>query len=312
MPAAEPVGLPATTISAPDEAAPDLVGDAPALPAPALAQPAVAAWLRLLRSEMRLMLSRRRNQAGLGVLAAIPIVMAIAVKIADPSDQHQGESFLASIVGNGFFVALAALVVEIGLFLPLAIAMLSGDAVAGEAQIGTLRGLLVVPVPRTRLLATKYVALVLGSFLGVLVVAVAGLAAGGALFGLHPVATLSGTTLALPVALWRLLLVVLYVTAFLAALSALGLFVSTLTEQPLGATVAVALISTTMWILDSIPQLGWLHPWLLVDKQIALADMLRDPIYWPTMRLGLLTDLAYVVVFLLAAWARFADKDVSG
>ena len=108
---------------------------------------------------------------------------------------------------------------EIGLFLPLAIAMLSGDAIAGEAQIGTLRGLLVVPVARTRLLATKYVALVLGAFIGVLVVAVAGLVAGGVLFGLHPVTTLSGTTLGLGVALGRLGLVVLYVTGFLAAQS---------------------------------------------------------------------------------------------
>ena len=270
------------------------------------------AWLRFLGSELRLVFSRRRNQAGLAVLAAIPVVMAIAVKIANPSSRHQGESFLASIVGNGFFVALAALTVEIGLFLPLAVAMLSGDAIAGEAQIGTLRGLLVVPVSRTRLLATKYVALVAGSLIGVLVVAVAGLVAGGVLFGLHPVTTLSGTTLALGVALGRLALVVLYVTAFLAALAALGLFVSTLTDQPLGATVAVALVSTTMWILDAIPQLDWLHPWLLVDRQPALADLLRDPVYWPTMRLGLLTDLVYAVVFLLAAWARFSDKDVTG
>lgn len=305
MPAAEQ-GFPATAV--PDEA----IADAVVVPAPMTAQPAAGAWLRFLGSEMRLILSRRRNQAGLGVLAAIPIVMAIAVKIANPNDRGQGETFLSKIVGNGFFVALAALIVEIGLFLPLAIAMLSGDAVAGEAQIGTLRNLLVVPVARTRLLATKYVSLVIGSFIGVMVVAVAGLVAGGALFGLHPVATLSGTTLPLPSALLRLLIVVLYVTAFLAALSALGLFVSTLTEQPLGATVAVAIISTTMWILDSIPQLGWLHPWLLVDKQVALADVLRDPIYWPTMRLGLLTDLAYIVIFLLAAWARFSDKDVSG
>jgi ABC-2 type transport system permease protein len=310
MPASEPVGFPATAV--PDEAAPATGAPALVVPAPIEARPAVGAWLRFLGSEMRLMLSRRRNQAGLGVLAAIPIVMAIAVKIANPNDRGQGASFLDKIVGNGFFVALAALIVEIGLFLPLAIAMLSGDAVAGEAQIGTLRNLLVVPVARTRLLATKYVSLVIGSFLGVMVVAVAGLVAGGALFGLHPVTTLSGTTLPLATALLRLLVVVLYVTAFLAALSALGLFVSTLTEQPLGATVAVAIISTTMWILDSIPQLGWLHPWLLVDKQVALADVLRDPIYWPTMRLGLLTDLAYIVIFLLAAWARFSDKDISG
>ena len=278
---------------------------------PAHVPPAAGAWLRLLGSEMRLMLSRRRNQAGLGVLAAIPIVMAIAVKIANPSSQHQGENFLASIVSNGFFVALAALLIEVSLFLTLAVAMVCGDAIAGEAQIGTLRGLLVVPVARTRLLVTKYVSLVLGALIAVLVVALAGLIAGGALFGLHPVVTLSGTTISLAVALGRLGLVVLFVAAFLAALSALGLFVSTLTEQPLGATVAIALINMTMWILDAIPQLGWLHPWLLVDKQTAFTDLLRNPVYWPTMRLGLLTDLAYIVVFGLAAWARFADKDVS-
>ncbi len=300
MPASEVQPLPAVVTTRPSE---------PVVGPP---RPAAAAWFRFLRSEMRLMLSRRRNQAGLAVLGAIPVVMAIAVKIANPGDQQQGESFLSMVVGNGFFVALAALTVEIGLFLPLAIAMLSGDAIAGEAQIGTLRGLLVVPVGRTRLVATKYVALVLGSLIGVLVVVLAGLVAGGVLFGLHPVTTLSGSTLGLGIALGRLGLVVLYVTAFLAALSALGLFVSTLTEQPLGATVAVALISTSMWILDAIPQLAWLHPWLLVDKQVALTDLLRDPIYWPSMRLGLLTDLAYAVVFLAAAWARFSDKDVSG
>lgn len=281
-------------------------------PAAVAAPGAAGAWLRFLRSELRLTLSRRRNQAGLAVLAAVPVIMAIAVKLAAPDARGEGPSFLASIVGNGFFVALAALSVEIGLFLPLAVAALSGDAIAGEANIGTLRGLLVVPVGRTRLLATKYMGLVLGGLVGVLVVAVAGLVAGGLLFGLRPVVTLSGSTLSLPDALGRLGLVVLYVAAFLAALAAIGLFVSTLTDQPLGATIAVALVSTTMWILDAIPQLDWLHPWLLVDKQVAFTDLLRDPVYWPEMRLGLLTDLAYVVVFGLAAWARFADKDVTG
>jgi ABC-2 type transport system permease protein len=273
---------------------------------------AVRAWLRFLGSELRLILTRRRNVAGLAVLAAVPVFIAIAVKIARPDQQGRGPNFLDQIVGNGYFVALAALMVEIGLFLPLAIAMLSGDAVAGEAQSGTLRGLLVVPVLRTRLLATKYTALVIGALGGVVTVVVAGLVAGGVLFGLHPVTTLSGTTLSVPAALGRLGIAVLYVAAFLAALAALGLFVSTLTEQPLGATVAIALTSTLMWILDAIPQLDWLHPFVLVHQQMAFADVLRDPIWWPDMRTGLLTDLVYIVVFLLAAWARFADKDVSG
>ncbi|MFC8733097.1 ABC transporter permease [Luteimicrobium sp. NPDC057192] len=274
-------------------------------------QGAVGAWLRFLRSELRLILGRRRNQVGLAVLAAVPIVIAIAVKVADPAAGGDDSTFLNQIAGNGFFVALAALALEIGLFLPLAVAVLAGDSVAGEANVGTLRGLLVVPVTRGRLLAVKYVAMVLGALLGVVLVAVVGLVAGAVLFGLHPVVTLSGTTLGLGAGLVRLALVVLYVTAYLAALGALGLFISTLTEQPMGATVGIIILSTAMWILDSIEQLHWLHPWLLVDHQLALVDLIRDPVYTHDLSLGLLTDLAYAVVFLAAAWARFSSKDVT-
>ena len=69
------------------------------------------------------------------------------------------------------------------LFLPLAVAVLSGDTIAGEANIGTLRYLLTVPVGRTRLLVVKYLSLVVGAFIGVVVVAGTGLVVGGALLG---------------------------------------------------------------------------------------------------------------------------------
>ncbi len=132
---------------------------------------------RLFRSELRLMAGRRRNQAGLVVLAIVPVIMAIAVKMSSP-DEGQGPDFLGSITSNGLFVPLAALSVEIGMFLPLAVAMVSGDAIAGEANIGTLRYLLTVPVGRARLLAVKYAALCVGALWAVLTVAVPGAAWG--------------------------------------------------------------------------------------------------------------------------------------
>jgi ABC-2 type transport system permease protein len=88
---------------------------------------------RLLRSELRLIAGRRRNQAGLAVLGAVPIVMAVAVKVSAP-EPGDGPDFLSSITSNGLFVVLAALTVEIAMFLPLAMSMLSGDAIAGEAN----------------------------------------------------------------------------------------------------------------------------------------------------------------------------------
>jgi ABC-2 type transport system permease protein len=75
--------------------------------------------------------------------------------------------------------------------------------------------------------------------------------------------------------------------------------------------IATTVVATAMWILDAIPQLDWMGPWLLVHRWPAFADAFREPIFWDTMRTGLLVDLGYVVVFLGLAWARFAQKDIT-
>jgi len=199
----------------------------------------VPASARLLGSEMRLILGRRRNRAGVLVLAAVPILIAVAIRISGPGDSGEGPTLISAVTSNGIFVALTAMSVEMALFLPLAVAVLSGDTIAGEANLGTLRYLLTVPVDRTRLLLVKYVSLVIGALIGVAVVAGTGLVVGGALLGLGPTTLLSGTQVGLADALGRLAIVVLYLSAGLAALAAIGLFISTLTEQPIAATVAM-------------------------------------------------------------------------
>jgi ABC-2 type transport system permease protein len=279
--------------------------------APRVARPAAAASARLLGSEMRLILGRRRNRAGVLVLAAVPILVAVAIRVSGPGDAGEGPTLVSAVTSNGIFVALTAMSVEMALFLPLAVAVLAGDTIAGEANLGTLRYLLTVPVDRTRLLLVKYASLVIGALIGVVVVAGTGLVVGGALLGLGPTTLLSGNQVSLADALVRLTVAVLYLTAGLAGLAAVGLFVSTLTEQPIAAMIATTVVATAMWILDAIPQLDWLGPWLLVHRWSAFADAFRDPIFWDTMRTGLAVDLAYVVVFLALAWARFAQKDIT-
>lgn len=265
---------------------------------------------RLLRSEVRLIAGRRRNQMGLLVLAAVPVILAIAVKVSSPGS-GRGPDFLSSITANGLFVPLAALTLEMGLFLPLAISMLAGDAVAGEANIGTLRYLLTVPVHRTRLLLVKYLSLCIGALWGVATVSVAGAIAGVALFGAGPMTTLSGSQISSADAVWRLVLVTLYLSAGIAALAAVGLLISTLTEQPIAATIALMIFTILSLILDTVPQLAWLHPWLIVHEWLAFGDLLRDPPVWDNIIRGLTVDAGYAVVFWLAAWARFSGKDIT-
>jgi ABC-2 type transport system permease protein len=120
----------------------------------------VRAWVRLLRSELGLVFLRRRNLALLLVLAAVPVLLGIVLKVSSPQPGGGGDgpAFLGQVTGNGVFLAFLALVVELTLILPLSIAVVAGDSVAGEAGRGTLRYLLAVPAGRTRLLGIKFAA----------------------------------------------------------------------------------------------------------------------------------------------------------
>ncbi len=266
---------------------------------------------RFLRSELQIILGRRRNQAGLAVLAAVPVIIGIAVKSTTAGRGGGGPDFLASITGNGLFVALAALTVELPLFLPLAVAAIAGDAVAGEANLGTLRYLLTVPVGRTRLLAVKYAAISIFSLLATLLVTAVGGVCGLLLFGGGRMTLLSGSQISLGEGLARLLLTTVYLAAGFAALGAIGLFVSTLTEQPIAAMIAVVILNVAMFIADSLPQLDWLHPWLLTHWWTSFGDFFRDPIALTDPVRGVLTAVGYALVFWLAAWARLGGKDIT-
>ncbi len=271
-----------------------------------------AASTRLLRSELGMVFRRRRNQVILAVLAAIPAVIAIAVRLAaPPDDPSAGPPFLYAIAGNGVFVALTALTVVLPLFLPLGVSVVSGDAVAGEASLGTLRYLLVVPVSRTRMLLVKYAGAVAYCLVAALIVAAVGAGLGALLFPIGPVTLLSGSQVPLAVGLGRLALVALYVAAMMAGLAAIGLFVSTLTEAPVAAMATTAVLAVTSQVLDAVPQLGWLHPWLFSHYWLNYGDLLRDPVAVDGLTRGLLATAAYVAVFGALAWSRMTTKDVS-
>ncbi|WP_279579263.1 ABC transporter permease [Fodinicola feengrottensis] len=246
----------------------------------------------------------------LAVLAAVPVLIAVAVKI-NSSDNGRGPVFFNSIAENGLFVSLAALFAITPLFLPLAVAVVSGDAIAGESNQGTLRYLLTVPVSRMRLLATKYAASVLYCFAATLIVGVVGAAIGLILFPSGSVLLLSGSSTSLPAALLRILLICLYLGLSMAALAAIGLFISTLTDYPVAAMAATAGLAVASEVLDAIPQLAAIAPWLPTHWWFSFGDFLRDPITMQDSSTGVVSALVYIAIFTSLAWARFAGKDVS-
>jgi ABC-2 type transport system permease protein len=264
----------------------------------------------LLLSELGLLFRRRRTWALLAALAAVPVLMGVAVRMTSGPPSGRGPAFLDQVAGNGLFLAVAAVFVCTPLFLPLTVSVVTGDSIAGEASHGTLRYLLAAPVRRAGLLAVKYTAAVVFCLAAALVVAGTGVLTGLVLFGAGPLVLPSGITVTTAQTLGRIGLICLYAAISMAGFAAIGLFVSTLTDVPVGAMAAVVVLAIVSQIVGSLPQLEWLHPWLFTHHWMEYAEVLRAPIVWESFRENALLQAGYVAMFGALAYGRFASKDV--
>ncbi|WP_405724258.1 ABC transporter permease [Streptomyces sp. NBC_01537] len=283
------------------------------------AQPRLHWSLGLFRSEFVTVIRRWRTLALLAVLAGVPILIGIAVKIdggdggggGGGGDGGGGPAFITQITNNGLFLVFTGLAATLPFFLPMAIGVVAGDSISGEAHSGTLRYLLVAPAGRTRLLLAKYASVLAFSLVATLTVALSGLATGLALFPLGDVTLLSGTTITFADGLLRALLIAATVALSLTGIAALGMFISTLTSSGIAAMATTVGLLITLQILNAIPQLHAIGPYLFPHYWLSFADLLRDPVYWDELRRNLGLQALYVAVFGSAAWARFTTRDIT-
>lgn len=272
----------------------------------------------LFRSELGITFRRWRTLALLAVLAAVPILVGVAVKI-ETSDgstlggggEAGGPAFIAQVTNNGLFLVFTALAATLPFFLPMAVGVVAGDSIAGESSAGTLRYLLVAPAGRTRLLLAKYATAMTFCLVATLVVALSALAVGALLFPVGEVTTISGTRIGYGEGLLRALLIALVVAASLVGVAALGLFVSTLTSSGIAAMATTVGLLITIQILDQIPQLHAIQPYFFSHYWLSFADLMREPVYWDELVKNLGLQGLYAAVFGSAAWARFGAKDIT-
>lgn len=275
--------------------------------------------LGLLRSEITTTFRRWRTLALLAVLAGVPVLVGIAVKIETGDGGPAGgggggaggPAFISQVTNNGLFLVFTSLAVTLPFFLPMSVGVIAGDSIAGEAHGGTLRYLLVAPAGRTRLLLVKYATVMTFCLVGTLVVALSALATGALLFPLGDVTLLSGTTVSFAEGLLRALAIAGVVALSLIGVAAVGLFVSTLTSSGIAAMATTVGLLITVQILDTIPQLDAIQPYLFPHHWLSFADLLRDPVYWDQLQKNIGLQALYAAVFGTAAWARFTTRDIT-
>ena len=303
------------TVSAPRQARGDVAAAGESGSLAADRRP-VRSWVRFFRSELRLVFGRKRNLLLLAVTALFPLLIGIALRVAAPHPQDGGGngpvgSFFNQLAGNGVFLSFIALSSLLILVLPVVVAVVAGDSVAGEAGSGTLRYLLAVPAGRTRLLAVKLLVIVTFGLCATFIVSATALIVGAIFFPIGPVTLLSGTTVSLADGLLRLFFVTLYVAAAMAALGAVGLAISTLTEHAIGAIAALMILVVASEVVDNVPQLAAVGPYLPTHWWLGFDSLLRAPVASYTLLHGLLSFGVYLVLFGAFAWARFTSADVT-
>ena len=112
----------------------------------------------MIAVELVKLLRRPRTWVSIGLLCLLPTIVAVFLAVTRIGPRPgSGPTFLSAVLSNGQLYPAAALGIVLPIFLPVAVAVVAGEAIAGEASSGTLRYLLARPVGRTHLLVAKLI-----------------------------------------------------------------------------------------------------------------------------------------------------------
>ena len=242
--------------------------------------------------ELAKLLRRPRTWISIALLCLLPAIVAVFLAATDVAPRPgEGPAFLSAVLANGALFPAAALGIVLPLFLPVAVAVVAGDSVAGEASTGTLRYLLVRPVGRTRLLFAKLVSVMAFLLIAVTAVAVTAYIVGTRLLGGAQdtiVTGLSGSSLTKQQLVVRTLLVILYIAWSMLGVASVALFLSTVTDSGLGAALGALAVLVISQVLVTLDAASSVKAYLPTRYWLAWVDFFRrsDPVAGHRARAG--------------------------
>lgn len=215
----------------------------------------------LLKIELFKIFKRPRTYIAFIAVWAIVVLIQVAIyvdgaKYIDFVLKDVKDNF--EVIGNplnGYFVCFIILQTLL-IHVPLLVALVSADMIAGEANMGTLRLLITKPISRTKLLLSKFLASSVYTIVLLLWIAILGLFVSMLVFGTdglinaksYEIIILNGNDI-----FWRYICAFLYAAIALITVAALGFFFSIFAENSLGpivATMSVIIVFTILTTLD--------------------------------------------------------------
>lgn len=274
--------------------------------------------MNTIRREFVKTLFQKRTYIGWAGLFLVPFLITLAFRFSTGGpdgggpggDNDPAGMFFEQIRTNGMYVLVAALVAMATFLLPLLSSMSGSYSVAGEAESGTLRTTLMQPIRRGTFLMAKWFVANLYVAIGLIIMGIAALIAGGSFFGLGPITLFSGQTAGVGHALGLTVASYAFVFVGMMAVVSLAVFFSTLTNSSLTAVASALVLVIIMSALQAFSVFDFLQPYLFTSHFDAWTNFFRSPVDWDPVIKALINFAVWIVGMVGLAYLRFRSKDI--
>ena len=275
---------------------------------------------KLLKIELFKIFRRPRTYIAFAAIAAIIFLIQLAL-------YSDGEAFLQfgmqslketfDINGkilSGYmvcFIILQTLVIHV----PLLIALVAGDTIAGEANMGTLRLLVTKPISRSQFMWTKFTATVIYTLLLLIFMAVLSLVVSIAVFGTSDLIIMKSDMIVIldnGDILWRYFAAFGFAAVAMTTVASLAFLLSVFAENSIGpivATMSIVILFTILTTMD-IPLFNALKPFLFTNHMLNWKGFFEDPVNYREVFKSLFVLVGHIVVFVFLAIVIFKKKDI--
>jgi len=236
--------------------------------------------MQLLRIELYKIFKRPRTFIAFGVITAIILLVQVAMRFG-------GEEYVGLVMSglsgtfdapagqvlNGYFVCFIILNLLL-IHVPILVALIAGDMISGEANMGTLRLLLTKPVSRVQLLLVKFFAAASYTLILLIWVAILSLLVSIWLFGTNELFVARGlevNILSSSDILWRYIAAFGFAAVALITVASLAFMFSTFSDNSIGPIVACVSVIIVFTILTQL-QIPFydetVKPWLFTTHML--------------------------------------------
>lgn len=219
---------------------------------------------KLLQIELFKIFKRPRTYIAFGAIAAVVFLIQIALKfdgksyidllLSNLKDSFDFNDDFKLDLLNGYlicFVILNTLLIQ----MPLLVALISGDSIAGEANMGTLRLSLTRPISRTQYMLVKFLASVIYTVALLVWMAILALFGSMLIFGTNDMVVLRSEGIEQIKSfdvMWRYFAAFGYAAVALTTVSALSFLLSVFAENSIGPIIATMSIVIVFTILSEM------------------------------------------------------------